>query len=182
MLLEFHKNPSKKDWITEKSTQKNLCDDYHFLTARPPTYIIFCRFFVYSDLQRKKSLLPKMVCGWGKGRMRGCCPSTPHCLQPCLRTHPFPVRWRLLQILGYKTPAKKQIRNFMHSSHGEQHVRWWRKQKLFLVVQYSLDSRTKCSSNAFSKKNKAIGCREHLFRCLKCLLQKNYVDFDKKGS
>ena len=185
ILLEFHKKPSRKHWITEKSTQKNLCDDCHFLAARPPSYVIFCGFFVYSDLQRKKVCSRKWCVCMREGESKGVLPlhpPPPIVLQPCLRTHPFPVRWRLLQILGYKTPAKKQIRNFMHSSHGEQHVRWLRKQKLFLVFQYSLDSRTKCSSNAFSKKNKAIGCREHLFRCLKYLLQKNYVDFDKKGS
>ena len=72
ILLEFHKKPSRKHWITEKSTQKNLCDDCHFLAARPPSYVIFCGFFVYSDLQRKKVCSRK----WGKARVRGCCPST----------------------------------------------------------------------------------------------------------
>ena len=30
VILELHEKPKRKDWVTEKSTLKNLCKGYHF--------------------------------------------------------------------------------------------------------------------------------------------------------
>ena len=45
IFSELHEKPKgSKDLVTEKITQKNFCERLHFLTARPPFYIIFCCF------------------------------------------------------------------------------------------------------------------------------------------
>ena len=44
ILSGLHEKPRRKDSVTEKSAKKNFCEGYHFLTARPPYYVIFCRF------------------------------------------------------------------------------------------------------------------------------------------
>ena len=35
ILPELHEKPRGKDWITEKSTWKNLCKEYHFFDCTP---------------------------------------------------------------------------------------------------------------------------------------------------
>ena len=45
ILSELYEKPRRnKDWVTEKSTQKNLCGSITFLTAHHPFYVIFCCF------------------------------------------------------------------------------------------------------------------------------------------
>ena len=43
ILSEFYEKPRRKDWVTEKSIWKNLCE-------RHPSYVIFVAFFIYSFL------------------------------------------------------------------------------------------------------------------------------------
>ena len=45
ILPELHEKPRRKDWITEKSAKRNLCEGHHFLAARPTFfYVILCCF------------------------------------------------------------------------------------------------------------------------------------------
>ena len=34
ILSKRHEKPRRKDWVTEKSTEKNLCEGYHFFDYR----------------------------------------------------------------------------------------------------------------------------------------------------
>ena len=67
-LSELHENTRRKDWVTEKSTEI-VYGTSLFFAARPPSYIIFCRFFLLLPHFR---VLQKMVRGW---RSTACLPS-----------------------------------------------------------------------------------------------------------
>ena len=45
ILPELHEKPRGKDWITEKSTRKNLCKEYHFFDC---ALFIRCLCFLHS--------------------------------------------------------------------------------------------------------------------------------------
>ena len=47
ILSEVHEKPRRKDWVTEKSTKKNLCEGYHFFDCTL-SLCLFVAFFVYS--------------------------------------------------------------------------------------------------------------------------------------
>ena len=115
ILLEFHKKPSRKHWITEKSTQKNLCDDCHFLAARPPSYVIFCGFFVYSDLQRKKVCSRKWCVCMREGESKGVLPLHPppsHCLTALSQDPPLSSSMKVTANFGIQNTCKKTNTKF----------------------------------------------------------------------
>ena len=45
ILSELHERPRRKDWVTEKSTQKNLCEGNHFFDWTPS---FLCHFLSLS--------------------------------------------------------------------------------------------------------------------------------------
>ena len=45
ILSELHENSRWKDWVTEKSTWKNLCEGRHLFGYMPSFLCHFCRFF-----------------------------------------------------------------------------------------------------------------------------------------
>ena len=44
ILSELREKPKRKDWVTEKSTQKNLCEGYHFFWPHALLSMSFCCF------------------------------------------------------------------------------------------------------------------------------------------
>ena len=51
ILPELHEKPRRKDWVTEKSAKKNLCEGHHFFSLRAPLPVsFFVAFFVYAIL------------------------------------------------------------------------------------------------------------------------------------
>ena len=48
ILSVLHEKPKRKDWVTEKSTKKYLCDGYHFFDCTLSVLCLFAAFFVYS--------------------------------------------------------------------------------------------------------------------------------------
>ena len=48
ILSELYENPRRKNWVTEKSTQKNLCEGHHFFGWTSSFLCYFCYFFVFS--------------------------------------------------------------------------------------------------------------------------------------
>ena len=67
-LSELHQNPRRKNWVTEKDTEKQIVwRTSFFLAARLLSYVIFCRFFLsnptllFTPILRKKNVLQKMV-------------------------------------------------------------------------------------------------------------------------
>ena len=48
ILSELHKKPRRKDWLTEKSTSKNLCEGYHLFDYTSFFLCLFVAVFVYS--------------------------------------------------------------------------------------------------------------------------------------
>ena len=114
ILSEFHEKPRRKNRVTEKSTKKNLCEEHHFFGCMSSFLYHMSFLSLISStpiLQRKKKLLQKRMerRGW---------------------------HWSLMKFtanFGIYNTRKKQTRNFINTSHDEQHVRWWRKQKLILA-------------------------------------------------
>ena len=58
-VSELYEKPRRnKDWVTEKSTKKNLCEGYHFFDC---TLSFLCRFLLFSS----STPLPKWrTCCW----------------------------------------------------------------------------------------------------------------------
>ena len=48
ILSELIEKPRRKDWVTEKSTERNLCVGYHFFDCTLSFPCLFVAFFVYS--------------------------------------------------------------------------------------------------------------------------------------
>ena len=44
ILSELREKPKSKNWVTEKSTQKDLCEGYHFFWLHVLFSMSFCRF------------------------------------------------------------------------------------------------------------------------------------------
>ena len=63
ILSERHEKPRRKDWVTEKSTLKNLCEGYHFFDYTLSFLCPFVAFFVCSPP------LPKW-CTWGMAAIK----------------------------------------------------------------------------------------------------------------
>ena len=48
ILSELHEKSKRKDWVTEKSTQKYLREGYHFFNCTLSILRFFAAFFIYS--------------------------------------------------------------------------------------------------------------------------------------
>ena len=48
ILSELHEETRRKDWVTEKSAKKNLCEEYHFFDSTFSFLCFFGAFFVCS--------------------------------------------------------------------------------------------------------------------------------------
>ena len=74
ILSGLHENPERKDWVTEKSTLKNLCKGHHLFGCMPSFLCHFLLLFWSNPslsstpiLRRKNSFSPENGVGGGRG-------------------------------------------------------------------------------------------------------------------